>query len=147
LTPVSLSICLRPSPVLTLLLVLGHLLALISAFVSLDGVALVLVCTGIAVSLVASVSGLLGRTADAPVELQLKADGQASWRDRRGTWHETNIAKGGYVSPWLVLIPLDGTGRRRKWIVIPADAASAEDHRQLRIWLRWQHGDVPPAAK
>ncbi len=84
------------------------------------------------------------RWADSPCELELRDDGDAAWRDRHGHWHQTSVASGGYVSPWLIVVPVAGSGWRRKWIVILPDAASRDDRRRLRVWLRWRPGKNTP---
>ena len=139
-----LSVRLRPSPVLAFLLLIGHLLGLLALAVSLDGPALVLAAAGLVLSAIRTVGEAFQRWADSAFELDLREAGRAAWRDRRGTWHETSIASGGYVSPWLIIMPLAGLGWRRKWIVIASDAASRDDRRRLRIWLRWRPGKNAP---
>lgn len=144
MNPAPLSVRLRPSPVLALLLIIGHLLGLIALAVSLDGFALALAAAGLALSAIRTAGDAIQRWADSPVELDLREGGVAAWRDRRGHWHETSLRGGGYVSPWLIIVPLAGSGWRRKWIVIPADAASRDDRRRLRVWLRWRPGKNVP---
>lgn len=142
-----LSVCLRPSPVLAALLIVGHLLGLLALAVSLDGLALVLGAAGVVLSAIGTAAAVLQRRADSPFELELREGGRGAWRDRRGRWHETSIASGGYVSPWLIIVPLAGSGWRRKWIVIPPDAASRDDRRRLRVWLRWRPGKNTPEGE
>ena len=139
-----LSVRLRPSPVLALLLIIGHLLGLLALAVSLDGLALGLAAAGLVLSAIRTAGEAFQRWADSPFELDLREGGHAAWRDRRGRWHETSIASGGYVSPWLIIVPLAGSGWRRKWIVILPDAASRDDRRRLRVWLRWRPGKNNP---
>lgn len=135
-----LSVRLRPSPVLAFLLVIGHLLGLLALAVSLDGIAFVLAAAGLVLSAIRTAGEALQRWADSAIELDLREGGRAAWRDRRGRWYETSLARGGYVSPRLIIVPLAGSGWRRKWIVIPPDAASRDDRRRLRAWLRWRPG-------
>ena len=139
-----LSVCLRPSPVLAVLLIVGHLLGLLALAVSLDGLALVLGAAGVVFSAIGTAAEALQRRADSAFELELREGGHGAWRDGRGRWRETSIAGGGYVSPWLIIVPLAGSGWRRKWIVIPPDAASRDDRRRLRVWLRWRPGKKAP---
>jgi len=142
-----LSVRLRTSPLLAFALIIGHLLGLLALAVSLDGLALVLAGAGLALSAIRTVGEAIQRWADSPFELDLRQGGHAAWRDRSGRWHETSIASGGYASPWLIIVPLAGSGRGRKWIVIPSDAASPDDRRRLRAWLRWRPGKNTPAVE
>ena len=147
MSAVTLTLRLRPSPFLALLLVLGHLLALFALVVSLDGLPLALASAGAMLSAALSAAEAMQLRRDSPIEIDLKSDGRASWRDRRGRWHDGELATGGYASPWLILVPLAGQGWRRKWIVVAADAASAEDRRRLRVWMRWRQGKTGPAVE
>ena len=140
-----LSIRLRPSPILAFALIAGHLLGLLALAVSLDGLALALAAAGLVLSAIRTAGDAFQRWADSPVELELREGGRAAWRDRPGRWHQTSIAQGGFVSPWLIIVPLAGSRWRRKWIVLPPDAASHEDRRRLRVWLRWRPGKDAPA--
>ena len=142
-----LSVRLRPSPVLALILITGHLLALFALAVSLDGAALILAAAGVALSAVRTAGEALKRWEDAPFELVLHEDGRAAWRDRRERWHETDVASGGYVSWWLIIVPLAGSGWRRNWIVIPPDGAPVDERRRLRAWLRWRRAKSAPAGE
>ena len=142
-----LSVCLRPSPVLAFLLFTGHLLGFLALTASLDGLALALAMAGAGLSAVRTIGDALQRWSDSPFELELRDGGGGAWRDRRGAWHETSVISGGYVSPWLIIVPLEGSGWRHKWLVLPPDAASPEDRRRLRIWLRWRPGKIGPDVK
>jgi hypothetical protein len=139
-----LSLRLRPSPVLAFLLLVGHLIGLAALAISLDGLALALAAVGLLLSAARTAGEALQRWADSPFELELRDSGRAAWRDRSGRWHETAVADGGYASAWLIIVRLGGAGRPRKWIVIPPDAASPDDRRQLRVWLRWRPGKDTP---
>ena len=139
-----LSVCLRPSPVLAVLLIVGHLLGLLVLAVSLDGLALVLGAAGVVWSAIGTAAGALQRRADSAFELELRDGGRGAWLDGRGRWHETSLASGGYVSQWLIIVALAGPGWRRKWIVVAPDAASGDDRRRLRVWLRWRPGKNTP---
>ena len=142
-----LSLHLGPSRVLALLLVLVHLLALLALAVSLDGLPLVLASAGATLSAALTAAEAMQQRANSPTEIDLKSDGRAAWRNARGRWHEGELAKGGFASTWLILVPLSGPGWRRKWVVVGPDAASADDRRRLRVWLRWRHGRADPAAE
>jgi len=140
LNPVRLSVRLQPSPIFAALIVVLHVLAGIALGVSLEGAALALALAGVALSALRAAGDALGRWPDSALTIELREDGRAAWRDRRERWHEAAIGGGGYASPWLIVVPLAGPGRVRKWIVIGPDAASASDRRSLRSWLLWRRG-------
>ena len=95
-----------------------------------------------AVGLMLSALGTIGEALlywrDSATGIELREDGRFAWQDRLAHWHETELADGGYVSPWLIIVPLVSSGRRRKWVMIAPDAASGEERRRLRAWLRWR---------
>jgi len=137
----TLQLDLKPSLKLAGLLLLAHVLALAAAWVSLAGWPQVLVGFGILLSCVGCLAEVLQRSSRAAVSLELREDGGASWRDRRGRWHEGRLRSDHFVSAAFVVLGLDLTGRGRKWLVLLDDSASPEDFRRLRVWLRWR-GDV-----
>ena len=139
-----LRVSLRPSALLASLLILVHVLALGALTVSLEGLPLALSAAGVVFSALGTAGEALQRWRDSPMAIELRDDGRAAWRDRGEQWHETGLAPGGYVSPWLVILPLEGSGGRRKWLVIGPDAAPGEDLRRLRAWLRWRGGKKDP---
>jgi hypothetical protein len=139
-----LSVRLRPSPVLAFLLIAGHALGLLALALSLDGLALALAAAGVMLSAVRTAGEALRIWPDSPSEMELREGGRAAWRDRTGRWHETTVAGGGYVSAWLIVVALAGSGRWRKWIVIAPDGASPDGRRRLRVWLRWRAGKNAP---
>jgi len=136
----TLQIDLRPSLQLAALLGVAHVLALAAAWVSLADWPRYLVGSGVLLSGAACLGETLHRSSTAAVSLELHADGRASWGDRNGTWHEGRLGADHFVSTALVVMGLDQIERGRKWVVLMADSASAEDLRRLRIWLRWRHG-------
>jgi len=111
---------------------------------SLEGLALVSAAAGALISAIWTTGEALQRWPDSPLEIELRDDGTGAWLDRRGARHETRVSPGGYVSLWLVVVLLTGVNGRRKWVVIPQDAASGEDRRRLRVWLRWRSGKIDP---
>jgi hypothetical protein len=133
--------------VLAFFLITGHLLGLVAIGVSLDGLALGSAATGVLLSAIWTTGEALRRWVDSPLELELRDGGSGAWLDTRGAWHEITVAAGGYVSPWLIVVPLAGTGWRRKWVLIPPDAASRDDRRRLRVWLRWRTDKIDPDGK
>ena len=147
----TLQIDLRPSLQLAALLGAAHVLALAAAWVSLADWPWYLVGSGVLLSGAACLVETLHRSSAAAVSLELHSDGGASWRDRNGTWHEGRLGADHFVSTALLVMGLDQSKRGRKWVVLMADSASAEELRRLRSWLRWRHGagsagavDSPP---
>ena len=147
MNPAPLLVPLRPSPGIAALLAIGHLLAVFALALGLDGFPFVLASAGVGLSAYFTVAAALLRSSDSAVEIELRAEGRAAWRDRDGDWHEAALERGGFVSPWLILIPLAATGARLKWIVVPPDAASADDRRRLRVWLRWRRDRTIPTGE
>jgi len=123
------------------------LLGFLSVAVSLEGVSLAMAAAGLGLSAVWTAGEALKRWADSPFQLDLWDDGRSAWRDRQGRWHQARVATGAYASPWMIIVPLAGSGWRRKWMVILPDGASAEDWRRLRVWLRWRPGKIDPDRK
>ena len=133
-----LRIPLQSSPILALLLALLHLLALFSASVSLEGWPLAVIGVGVCLSATGSIGDALRRWPRSALEIELRDDGGAAWRDRRGAWHEGRSTSPNYVSPWLVIAALAVPGAPRRLLVLTPDAADPEDLRKLRLWLRWR---------
>jgi toxin CptA len=135
----TLRIDLKPSLKLAALLGAVHLLALAAAWVSLADWPRYLVGSGVLLSGAMCLVEVLQRSSTAALSLELHADGRASWRDRNGTWHEGSLGADRFVSTALVVMGLE-MDRGRKWLVLMADSASAEELRRLRLWLRWRQG-------
>jgi hypothetical protein len=136
--PAALKIEIRPSLILAGILGAAHVLALAAALLSLPGWAGYLVASGVVLSAAASLAKVLQLLPASVVSLELFANGCASWRDRRGLWHEGGFGGGHYVSAVLVVVGLRSAGRQTQPLVLAADSASAEDMRRLRVWLRWR---------
>jgi toxin CptA len=117
-------------------LALLHVIALFSVLSSLDAWTALLVSSGVVFSAVAVIGEALQIWPSSALELELRGDGSAGWRDRRGTWHDGTVARSRHVSYTLVTLALSGQGRRRRWLVLLPDSAAAEDFRKLRLWLR-----------
>ena len=128
----------KPSFLLAGLLGLVHISALAAAWVSLAGWPLYLLWAGILISAAACVSEALHGSDRAAVSLEVHADGRAAWRDRLGDWHEARLGQDHFVSVPLLVIGLNGSKLRRRWIVLLPDSASSEELRRLRVWLRWR---------
>ncbi|HZR68964.1 MAG TPA: protein YgfX [Burkholderiales bacterium] len=139
----SLRLDLKPSPILAGALALVHGLALAAAAAVLAGWPLALVAAGVALSGAATVAEALQRTPAAARALELHADGRAAWLGPTGHWHEGVLLPERVVTPALIVLALKAGARRRKHIVLAADASDRESLRRLRAWLRWR----PPAAR
>jgi hypothetical protein len=135
----TLQIDLKPSLKLAALLGAVHLLALAAAWLSLADWPRYLVGSGVLLSGAVCLVEVLQRSSGAALSLELHADGRASWRDRNGTWHEGRLGAERFVSTALIVMGLE-MNRGRKWLVLMADSASAEELRRLRLWLRWRQG-------
>ena len=114
----------------------AHALAFLAAFISLAGWPLYLVVAAILVSAVALVAESLHASAGAAVSLEVHADGRTAWQDRNGHWHEVKLGNNHFVSALLVVMRLDASAPRHKWIVLLPDSAPCDDLRRLRVWLR-----------
>jgi hypothetical protein len=136
--PATLKIDIRPSLILSSALSALHFLALAAAWVSLTGWAQYLVVSGVLLSGAATLGSVLQLLPAAVMSLELHADGRASWRDRRGGWHQGGLGGGHYVSWVLVVVGLRPAERRIRRLVLAADSAPPEDMRRLRVWLRWR---------
>jgi hypothetical protein len=86
------------------------------------------------------VAAALQRGAAAVRALELGAAGAARWQDASGRWNEAEIQAGSYVSNWLIVVHLGGSGRRGRVLSLLPDCADAEELRRLRVWLRWRLG-------
>ena len=134
------SVTLKPSRILALTLTLMAGTALACAWVSLSGIALLLVAAGIALAVVFHVPQALQRGGRAVRAVELSAEGTARWQDGPGQWHEAEIRPGSYVSGWLVVLNLGSRSGRGLSVVVLPDSAATEELRQLRVWLRWRLG-------
>ena len=136
----TLQLDLKPSLRLAGLLLVAHVLALVATWVSLVGWPQVLVGFGVLLSGTGCLAEVLHRSSRAAVSLELREDGRASWRERNGARHEGRLGSDHFVSAALVVLGLDQNEQCRKWVVLMADSASAEELRRLRIRLRWRDG-------
>ena len=112
--------------------------ALACAWISLPAVALPPVAAGIVFAWVWHLAQSLQRAASAVREIEIDATGSTRWRDRAGQWHDAKVLPGSYVSAWLVVVILGTSAGGRRALVLPPDAASGDDLRRLRAWLRWR---------
>ncbi|MFH1602414.1 MAG: protein YgfX [Pseudomonadota bacterium] len=134
----TLTLSIRPSRILALVLTLMAGTALAAAWSSLPELAIVPIAAGILLALVWHIPDALHRGARGVRALELGAEGDARWQDGSGRWHEGKIMPSSYVSAWLVVVNLDGNARAARALVLLPDSAAAEDLRRLRVWLRWR---------
>lgn len=134
----------RPSPVLAGLLLALHALAALSALLSLDGWALILVGCGIIASATTTAGEALLLWPSSIVECVLAGGASARWRERRGRWHAGRLAGGTESSSFLLTLALAEPGIATRRIAVAADALKREDFRALRRWLRWL--SEPPSS-
>ena len=139
-------ITLRPSRILTAILVLAHGAAI--AMVALAGMPFWLELIAIA-ALVASLvfdvrQTALLRAPDAVITLEIASDDKLSIQTRRSEWIECEVLGSTYVTSFLTILNLKGidSGRNTRAVILP-DSLDAEDFRKLRVWLRWKRGPQP----
>jgi hypothetical protein len=120
---------------------MAHGLALIAACIAMAGWLLWLVLAAILISLAAiliSLAAALVSVGRQPVALELREDGNASWKDRFGTWHEARLGRNHFVSPVLVVLEFAAGSRAPGRVILAADSAEPDGFRGLRVWLRWR---------
>ena len=69
--------------------------------------------------------------------LTLRADGRMLIGHPDGTSVEADIHPQSTVFSWLVVVLFRADGRLES-LVLPRVAMDAEDHRRLRVWLKWK---------
>ncbi len=137
---------LRPSRILTAILVLAHGTAI--AMVVLAGMPPWLASIAI-VALVVDLVFNVRQTAwlrapDALIALEITSDENFSIQTRRGEWIECDVLGSTYVTSFLTILNLkamDG-GRAMRAVILP-DSLDAEEFRQLRVRLRWKRAPQP----
>lgn len=131
LFPLPLVIDTQASATAKALLVILHLAALAALFLALLPAAARL--AGVALlgaSLWASWRRLVS------LRLRAKADGQLEiWRD--DAWKPVQLRCDSVALPWLIVLRWREGGRRHS-LALPADALAGDEHRRLRVWLRWK---------
>ena len=135
---------LRASPVLTLLTLAIHGLAMAvvwSALAPLPGVCAVAVLSVLAV--VALRERTLLRAPNAPSVLELKGDGSLVVRLRGGREIGGMAAPRRYVSRWLVVFDLILPAHAHRTILVARDMLPPREFRHLRLWALW---NALPAA-
>src|SRR5215467_6976691 len=128
-----LRIDLSPSRLLSVVSVVAHALAAYAVWISFAGLPRFLAGIAVLASLAIALGQALLRTPWSAVSLELAEDGRASWKDRRGKWHEGALGESHFVSPLLVVLQLTAPGRRAKRVILLADSAGRDDLRRLRV--------------
>jgi len=76
------------------------------------------------------------------VRLRAKADGKLEcWRD--SAWKPLELRPDSVALAWLIVLRWREDGRRHS-LALPPDALSGDEHRRLRVWLRWKAGVAAP---
>ncbi len=121
----------RSSPLARRLLLLLHLAALAALFL-----AEVPPLARVAGVLLLAVS--LTRLPSPALELGLRAhrDGRLEIR-RDATWKRVALRPDSVALPWLIVLRWREDSRHHH-LVLPGDALSRDEHRRLRVWLRWK---------
>jgi hypothetical protein len=78
----------------------------------------------------------LRRGARAPIALTLRRDGEVEIAYRDGVREQVLVDARSTVTAWLVVLLVRGRGRCQA-LSLPRDAVATDQHRQLRLWLRW----------
>lgn len=136
----SLSVSLKPSRILALALTAMASAALGCAWISVPGVAFLPIALGIALAWSSHCADALQFRSSAVRALELDANGGVRCQSRLGKWQDAAISPGSYVSRWLIVVILADDDRRRRSLVLLPDAATADELRRLRVWLRWRLG-------
>ncbi len=134
-----LSISLNPSRRLLAAQLTAHLLAASAVMLSaIPGwlAALLLAAVGFSLARV--------RKAALPSGLILHADGRCEKVGADQTAIEVEVLLQTVVLSWLLVLLHRHQGRVAAWVLV-GDSMSAEDFRQLRIWLRWRVAGARPA--
>jgi toxin CptA len=136
----SLRLSLGPSTALTWLLSGGHATAAILVWITLPPWLSLAACVALVGSLLLALGRHARRSAGAAVvEVALAQDGRVDLRRRDGGRAVGRLLPSTFVSPALVILNLAGQRwRQGRAVVVPADAVAADDHRRLRVWLRWR---------
>lgn len=127
----------RPSVILAAVLFFGFGLAIV--VVALLPLHWVFRLSGIAALLFAfgwELHRVLLRDSGAVRRLRLLADGgiEAGFND--GRWELCNVCAASFVTRWLVIVRLQGAAGTRAVVLLP-DGLVPDQHRRLRVWLRW----------
>ena len=138
---------LRPAAGLAALLTGLHVLVIIAAWASLEGIPLLIVSLATVLSAWRTVAGALFALSESVQWLELAADGSANWGERGGRRQAGQLAPQGLVWPGLVVIRLlPAAGRGSRALALDPWSAEPGTLRALRVWLRWR-GTEPVSHK
>lgn len=128
----------RPSVSLTAFLLSGHLLAAMTVFALVLPIGFKYALAG-ALCYSTHQSLRVARLGGGHRTLRIEAlpDGRLNLQLGDGIWREANVAAGSVVTPWLIVLNLGGEGIPRN-LVLAFDSVEREDHRRLRVWLRFR---------
>lgn len=131
---------LGPSSGLTWLLSGGHAAAAVLVLATLPLWLSLPACAALGASLMLALRRHARRSAAAAVvEVALRLDGRVDLRRRDGGCPQERLLPSSFVSPMLVILNLPGKRwRPPRAVLVPADSVAPDDHRRLRIWLRWR---------
>ena len=92
-------------------------------------------------NLVVEIRHALLRMPDSVIAVEINSDNVLAVQLRRGGWRECDVLGSTYVASFLVILNLRETlSRNARRIMVLPDSMSADDFRQLRVWLRWKAG-------
>lgn len=139
----------KPAAPLSISLVPSHRLLLVQALAHLAAAAAVLashIPSWTAALLLLLIGASLARWRRPPAvsALVLRGDGRMETVGADGTASEAAVHSHTVVLPFLVVLLYRQQGRLRA-LTLFADSLSAEDFRQLRLWLRWRATAAQPA--
>ncbi|OGA95731.1 MAG: hypothetical protein A3G27_10275 [Betaproteobacteria bacterium RIFCSPLOWO2_12_FULL_66_14] len=115
-----------------------HLLALAAAWTGLSGMPLILTAAGVMLSGLCTVADALLLWPGSVARLELAENGSGRWLDRAGREHRVRAARATWVSAGVVVLGLQMSRWRTRWVVLLPDSAAAEPLRRLRAWLKWR---------
>jgi len=129
-----LTLQLKPSRIYLIVLASGHTLA---------GVAVCLlgwpwlICTALVLLLVLLLQRSWRQVLNGPSAVLLRADGKLDLLMPDASSALVEVATDSLVLPWLVIVHLHGESKLPPLVIWPDALAGADDHRQLRLWLKW----------
>lgn len=137
LPPSSRTLFLKPSRRLILLLVLAHFVAMVSLLVAAIPEWLLI---GLGLLVLLSLVRFLMRSLGARryASLTLQPDGTLVYALENGESGWVRVDAQSTLMPWLVVLLMRDDRQRGLSLTLLPDALSAEDFRQLRLWLRWR---------
>jgi hypothetical protein len=129
------TIPLRPSRLLTLVLALAHLAALLVALsMALPSLHMGLLAAGIAASALHTLQRI---RYPAVTALRIGKAGELEIETKVGASDTATVMAQTAVLPGVIVLLLRRGGRVTA-LTLPIDATGAQAHRQLRLWLKWQ---------